>query len=255
VHYTSAKLPKNFSEFDACHLSEEYFAGFNAPFVQESSIKMGLKLIEDIEIKSNGTHMIVGEIEVIQIEDEFVGSDGQLDLEKGHNLCVTGLNQYSSVKKYKHLPYARAEEIPNFRAKERPDNVVFDKESQSYNSSLLPYGTNIGAPSITTNHVSAWKNSSVNSFNHVFHDKIETIKKNYQSLIDEYQTNELLYGLNLTFEPIIGETYHLYMKENSGEHFLSLIHPTSWNRKHIGSFKLNSDKVWQKIDSEAINND
>lgn len=255
AHYTSAKLPTDVSEFDACHLGEEFINEFTAPFVKESRIKMGLRLIEDIEIKSNGTHLLVGEIELIQIEDDVVGSDGTLDLEKSQNVCVTGLNQYSSVKKHKHYPYARAEEIPNFKAKERPDNVVFDKASQSYNSSLLPYGTNIGAPSITTNHVSAWKNSSINTFNHAFHNKIDTIKETYQNLINEYQTNEMLYNLELTFEPIIGETYHLYAKENEEDLFLSLIDPLSWNKKHIGSFKLNSEKIWQKVAAKELQHD
>jgi len=29
--------------------------------------------------------------------------------------------------------------------------------------------------------------------------------------------------------------------------FLSLIGPTEWNMKHIGSFKLNSEQKWIKI--------
>jgi flavin reductase (DIM6/NTAB) family NADH-FMN oxidoreductase RutF len=251
AHYTSVKLEKDHSEFEACNLKEEYLSDFYAPFVEESTIKIGLKLAEDIEIKSNGTHLIIGEIQFINVEDEYVEADGQIDLQKAHDVCVTGLNQYSSVSKFVNYPYARLHEIPNFYAKERADSVVFDKTTQTYNSSLLPYGSSLGAPSINATGVSNWKNSSINSFNHSLNDKIETIKKDYQRLIDEYQINELIYNSNMGFEPIIGKTYHLYLKENIDEHFLSIIPPDSWNKKCLGSFKLNADKVWQKAETSS----
>jgi flavin reductase (DIM6/NTAB) family NADH-FMN oxidoreductase RutF len=255
AHYTSAKFGKDESEFKACNLEEEYSSDFQAPFVKESTIKIGLKLIEDIKIESNGTHLIIGEIQLINIEDDYIESDGQIDLQKAHNLCVTGLNQYSSVSKFVNYPYARVEEMPDFYAKERPDNVSFDKVSQTYNSSTLPYGTNIGAPSINHVGVSNWKNTSISSFNHTFQDKVEAIKNDYQKLIEEYQINELLYSSKMGFEPIIGKVYHLYAKKNIEEQFLSLIPPNSWNKKHLGSFKLTSDKVWKKIDlNENENN-
>lgn len=247
AHYTSVKLSREESEFKVCNLKEEYTDNFFAPFVQESTIKIGLKLIEDIKIESNGTHLIIGEIELIDIEKDYIEKDGQLDLEKAHDVCVTGLNQYSSVKKFVAHPYARKEELPNFYEKERPDNVSFDKTTQTYNSSLLPYGTNIGAPSIQPDGLSTWKTSSINSFNHTFNDKIDQVKKEYQRLIDEYKINELLYSSKMGFEPIIGQVYHLYAKDNIDEQFLSLIPPESWKKEYLGSYKLSSDKVWNKI--------
>ena len=39
-----------------------------------------------------------------------------------------------------------------------PDNVVFDSEKQTYDAALRPYGTNVGAPSITTKDTATWKN-------------------------------------------------------------------------------------------------
>ena len=176
AHYTSAKVEKDQSEFNICNLKESSIPGFKAPFVEESLIQIGLKLIEDIEIKSNGSHLIVGEILMINTNAEFIEMDGQIDLELAHNVCVTGLNQYSSVKKFVNYPYARVDEMPDFFTKERADSVVFDKTTQSYNSNLLPYGTNIGAPSISPVGVSSWKNRSIGSFNHTFNNKIEKNK-------------------------------------------------------------------------------
>lgn len=248
AHFTSAKFGPDDSEFECCNLKEEYINDFTAPFVAESKIKIGLKLIEDIEIKASGCRLVIGEVQHIDINQEFIEDDGQLDLESAHNVCVTGLNQYSSVKKFVNIPYARTEDAPNFIRKKRPDNVVFDEESQSYNANLLPYGTNIGAPSITTNNLSTWKNRGITSYNHILKSKIEKIKDEYAELVEEYKANEILYKAKYEFEPIIGEVYHLYEKDNKDENFLSMIPPDTWNRTHLGSFKLNSEKVWVKLD-------
>ena len=256
AHYTAAKLESDTSEFDLCNLKEEYSPSFSAPFVKESSIKLGLKLVDDITIKSNGTHLIIGEVELIHIDDDYIEADGQLDLQKANDVCVTGLNQYSSVSKFVNYPYARLEEAPNFYKKVRPDNVAFDEKSQSYNASLLPYGTSIGAPSIANNSgLATWKSNSISGFNHMFKDKIERIKNEYQALVDEYNTNETLYKAAMGFEPVIGTVYHLYARENTEEQFLSLIPPNTWNKKHLGSFKLTADKIWKKLDANEKEND
>lgn len=247
AHFTSTKFTPDQSEFDFCNLTEESLEKFQAPFVAESTIKMGLKLIENIEIKESKCRLIIGEVQFIETKEEYLDEDGQLDLEKANNVCVTGLNQYSSVKKLVNIPYARIENLPDFKQKKRPDNVVFDEESQSYNANLLPYGTNVGAPSIGTNNLSRWKIQGVTSFNHVLKSKVEGIKDAYELLVDAYKVNELLYNAKYEFEPIIGEIYHLYEKDNRDENFLSLVPPSTWERKHIGSFKLNSEKVWSEL--------
>ncbi len=246
AHYTSTKFPKEVSEFDECNLNPEYSEGFIAPYVGESNIKLGLKFKESIQIEANGTLLIIGEVQEVNIADDCVEEDGQIDLEKAKDVCVTGLNQYSTVAKFMNIPYARLSELPKFNQKERPDNVVFDEETQTYNANLLPYGTNIGAPNINPSGVSTWVNTSVSSFNHSFQNKVELIKKDYQKLIDEYEINDLLYKASMSFEPIVGKKYHLYFSEKKGENFLSLIPPTSWGMEYIGSYILNNDKTWEQ---------
>ena len=41
----------------------------------------------------------------------------------------------------------------------KPDNVVFDEETQTYNAALQPYATDIGAPVVSTRDTVAWKNT------------------------------------------------------------------------------------------------
>mgnify|MGYP001603603305 FL=1 len=247
AHYTSAKFYLEESEFDLCNLTEEYKNNFQAPFVGESTIQVGLKFVEDIEIKASGCRLIVGEVQLINTSDTYIQEDGQIDLEKAQDISVTGLNQYSSVRKLTHLPLAKRDDLPSFNKKKRPDNVVFDEKSRSYNASILPYGTNIGAPAIVSNDLSTWKNRGITGFNHVLKSKIDDIKDEYNKLVKAFETNEMLYNAKYEFEPIIGEVYHLYQKENSNEQFLSIIPPFTWKKKHIGSYSLSSSKVWKEI--------
>ena len=249
AHFTSANFDKGVSEFDQCHLTPDYSDSFFAPYVEESTIKLGLKLKEDKQIESNGTRLIIGEVQEVHLEEEYVEEDGQIDLEKAKNVCVTGLNQYSTVAKFQKIPYARVSELPNFNKKDRPDNIVFDEETQTYNANLLPYGTSIGAPTIQASGVSTWVNTSVSAFNHTFENKIDLLKKEYQSLINEYEINDLLYKANMSFEPIIGKEYHLYFSEKKGQNFLSLIPPSSWKMEYIGTYQLNNDKTWEKLNN------
>jgi Protein of unknown function (DUF2452) len=125
---------------------------------------------------------------------------------------------------------------------EKPDNIVFSEE-QGYHASLLPYATNVGAPVIKIDDLVSWKSRGISTVNKEFENKFNELKIQYQNLMNEYEWNELVYGAKFSFEPVIGEIYHLY-RGDDGVNFLSLIAPQEWNREHIGTFKLNSDKKW-----------
>ena len=108
AHYTSAKFDKEESEFLKCRLTEEYIKGFSAPFVKESNFKIGLKLHEEINIKSNGCIMIIGSVEHLIFNKKCHNeSDGTIDLEQNKNVGIGGLNSYYSLKKINQFEYAR----------------------------------------------------------------------------------------------------------------------------------------------------
>jgi hypothetical protein len=124
----------------------------------------------------------------------------------------------------------------------KPDNVVYS-EKEGYNASILPYGTNVGAPVIKIDDVVSWKNRGITTVNKQLESKFNELKQQYQILMEEYEWNELVYNAKFSFEPVIGEIYHLY-RDEAGVNFLSLIAPYEWNKEHIGTFKLNSEKKW-----------
>lgn len=113
AHYTSAKFPADISEFKRCGLTEEYLNDFKAPFVKESNFKMGLRFMEAIDIKHNGTKFIIGEIEQLVFPDDAI-VDGDIDLEATNSVGISGLNSYYSLKKIGKHPYVRTNEVPKF---------------------------------------------------------------------------------------------------------------------------------------------
>ena len=126
--------------------------------------------------------------------------------------------------------------------KDKPDNVVFS-DKKGYNASILSYGTSVGAPVIKIIDVVSWKNRGISNVNKEFENKFNELKIQYQMLMEEYEWNELVYNAKFSFEPVIGEIYHLYISEDH-TYFLSLIAPQEWNKEHIATFRLNSDKKW-----------
>ncbi|MEZ7498346.1 DUF2452 domain-containing protein [Flavobacterium sp. Arc3] len=124
----------------------------------------------------------------------------------------------------------------------RPDNVVYSDEA-GFNANILPYATNVGAPAIRVDDVVSWKSRGISNVNKEFENKFNELKMQYENLMEEYEWNELVYNAKFSFEPVVGEIYHLY-RDAAGANFLSLIGPQEWNKEHIGTFKLNSDKKW-----------
>jgi flavin reductase (DIM6/NTAB) family NADH-FMN oxidoreductase RutF len=114
AHYTSAKFDADISEFERCNLSEEYIDNFKAPFVKESTFKMGMQFKEAIDIKLNGTVLVIGEIEHLIIPDSAI-VDNDIDLEVTKSIGISGLNSYYALRKIEKHPYARVSEVPKFR--------------------------------------------------------------------------------------------------------------------------------------------
>ncbi|MFT4566408.1 MAG: flavin reductase (DIM6/NTAB) family NADH-FMN oxidoreductase RutF [Saprospiraceae bacterium] len=113
AHYTSAKVEKGVSEFDLMKLEREFIDDFQAPFVKNSGVKMGLKHTESVPL-SNGCTLVIGEVELIVFPDNAVNDLGQLDLEAYECAGISGLNTYYSLKKLDRFPYVRSNEIPDF---------------------------------------------------------------------------------------------------------------------------------------------
>lgn len=112
AHYTSAKFDAATSEFDACGFTEDYLDGFEAPFVQESPIKIGMKLEEVIEIKINDTKLVIGSVQHLLIDERLLSQENYINLEEAGVAGISGLNRYYSLDLIAEYPFARPNENP-----------------------------------------------------------------------------------------------------------------------------------------------
>lgn len=107
AHQTSARYLCGESEFEKCGLGEHYIDNFKAPFVTQSSIKIGLKLRQILPVELNNTTIVVGEIQLIEIEETLLANDGYIDLNVAGSLTVAGLDSYYRTNPLARLTYAK----------------------------------------------------------------------------------------------------------------------------------------------------
>ncbi len=107
AHQSSARYPREQSEFTAIGLDEEYSDTCKAPYVAQSPVKTGLKLVETQTLAVNDTVLVVGEIVELHIEDALIGDDGQLDLNAANAVAISGLDEYHSARSLARLGYAK----------------------------------------------------------------------------------------------------------------------------------------------------
>ena len=129
--------------------------------------------------------------------------------------------------------------------KKKPDLVVWSEE-KGYYPRELTYGSNLGAPAIKLDDIKGWKQNQVGQVNNHFGVRFEELKAQFNQMLEEVYWNERVYESEYSFIPVIGDIYHLYKRDNNTT-FLSMVEPSSWNKEHIGSFKLDSNKKWNKI--------
>jgi len=106
-HQTSARYDQIVSEFKACGLTSVHLKDHPAPYVQESPIRMGLKMIREQIIEENGTHLIIAEIINTQFPKDCLEEDGSLNISKAGTISVSGLDTYSEGIKIGKLSYAK----------------------------------------------------------------------------------------------------------------------------------------------------
>lgn len=128
----------------------------------------------------------------------------------------------------------------------KPDYVVYDEETGTYNAALLPYSSGVAAPKITTPDITSWKQTNINKVNHEIKSQFDQLKAEYDAMVQKFEDNQLVYGAKFSFEPIVGETYHLYMGKDTVA-FLSVIAPQECNWDFIGTYRLSSEKLWIQI--------
>lgn len=107
AHQTSASYAAGISEFDTCGFQKLYADRFKAPFVKQSTIRIGLELREIIDVELNGTTILIGEIVQILTDDAMIAENGTVDHIKAKTMTVAGLDTYFLPQPIGRLAYAK----------------------------------------------------------------------------------------------------------------------------------------------------
>ena len=117
AHQCSARYPEDASEFDAVGLTPCGIEGaWKAPAVEESRVRMGLTLAEDI-ILPNACHFMVFDVRWVEVDSTVVAEDGYVDLGRAGSATISGLDGYHSTTHLGRLSYAKPD---------RPVEVLHD---------------------------------------------------------------------------------------------------------------------------------
>lgn len=115
AHQTAAKYDENTSEFLETGLEEEYLHSFTAPYVQQSSVKMGCRYLNEYNIRENNTVLVIAAIEHLYFEEGIQMPDGWLRLEDADTVAINGLDGYALPVLLDRFHYARpGKEIRSF---------------------------------------------------------------------------------------------------------------------------------------------
>ncbi|MDP5170752.1 MAG: DUF2452 domain-containing protein [Bacteroidia bacterium] len=130
-----------------------------------------------------------------------------------------------------------------------------DPDKVTDSPSTLPYAHHAGSALIKPIDKGKVKGRALRAMEEQTHmqmdqirQQIELLAKQARALQDRVEISEQIYQAEVNFEPLIGHTYHLYLKKD-GEWTLSMIGPEDWGRsfRHeafLATVKLLADHTW-----------
>lgn len=143
------------------------------------------------------------------------------------------------------------------------DQIDLEKMSEmtTENPGLISFPHTVGGAMIKPEDKGRIKGRAVAAMHEQTEMQVKQIYKQMQLLAEQakaiqerVEVSERIYMAKMSFEPLIGKTYHLYERED-GTDLLSLIGPKEWGRskpfkQFISSVKLLADHTWEVLTSE-----
>ncbi|MFZ9938003.1 MAG: DUF2452 domain-containing protein [Luteolibacter sp.] len=112
---------------------------------------------------------------------------------------------------------------------------------------FMPYPVSTLSPPIVPNDLTSFKTRGISQVERDLRQKLTEIREDYLRAIDHFNWNKLVYEAEIRFEPVVGETYHLY--EMGGRRALSMISPDQWPHRHLATVRLNVDRQWLVVET------
>ena len=133
-----------------------------------------------------------------------------------------------------------------------------DKDKVAENPGLIAYPHNVGSVAIKPEDQGKLKSRALSAMREQTNRQLAQLQKQAElialqanELIKRVEVSEKIYLAELSFEPFVGNVYHLYKKED--KYKLMLIAPNEWGSskriylEYISSVKLLSDHTWEIV--------
>jgi len=141
----------------------------------------------------------------------------------------------------------------------RESNTHIDKDKITENPGTLPYAHTVGSAEIKPFDESKIKGKAMAAMYEQTNSSMQQIREQIDNLIlqakeihQRTRISEKIYDAATGFEPLIGKTYHLYMRQTK-ECFLSLVAPEEWGRSakfnFVATVKMLHDHTWDVLSS------
>lgn len=82
-------------------------------------------------------------------------------------------------------------------------------------------------------------------------EQILYLQEKARGIISQVEVNRRLHRASCRFQKTSGQTYHLYHRSEVDDDYFSLLSPEEWGappHEFVGSFTLNEDMSWTRID-------
>ena len=136
------------------------------------------------------------------------------------------------------------------------ENNPIDKDKVTEIPGLLEYAHHVGSALIKPEDRGKIKSRALTAMREQTNMQVKNIYEQMQVLANQMndikkrvEISEEIYHTEMRFEPMIGQTYHLYRKED-GSTAMSIIGPNQWGKtasfnEFIASVKLLADHTWE----------
>lgn len=133
-----------------------------------------------------------------------------------------------------------------------------DKDKVTEIPNILPYAHHVGSVVVKPEDVGKLKTRALSAMREQTNRQLMQLQKQAEliaaqanALKKRVEISEKIYLADLSFEPFVGQTYHLYQRAE--KYVLMMIGPDEWGRtkpntiEYISTVQLLSDHTWEVI--------
>jgi hypothetical protein len=124
----------------------------------------------------------------------------------------------------------------------------------------LPYPMELGSPAFAPIDVykekdiiyNAGKLHAKQEYDRIM-EQVEVLRRQAESLEHRMRVSDMMYDINITFKPVHGKIYYVYLYTLKNKHWLSGNHPDSWSalgqhHRFVIAVQLMGDSNWCEVE-------